>query len=184
MTNQLPTNPPLNIAIMVPLMTNTGTPPYMAAVTYGLMPNPDGSVSSKVIGVQTLDPNQTNIGPATAAVISSWWTNWGLAVNANFGNEGIGQYVYVNLPYGQYAWERLVYQTDYSYDPATMKVTINGLSGSFPGSYQVTLQRLDGSMLNPVDVTSSTMTAGQASLFIDASAPSNSAFYRMSYRKL
>src|SRR6185295_331003 len=56
-TNCLPTNPPINLAIFIPVVTNSGPLPSVVTISFGLMPDDDGNVSAMVVSVTPPNPN-------------------------------------------------------------------------------------------------------------------------------
>ena len=194
-TNNIGTNPPVDIAVWVPInMGNTPVPANPMVVNFSFGLDTNGQMASRMVSVAKLDTSESGQSQADYnALAAQWLHDWGIGITYGVSsgnptaNYGVAQW----LPAPQWGpgWSQWVlvpiqtYPPIWSFDPGTMTLTVNEAQQANPTPYVAMLQRLDENMQNPVNLNTNTVTAGQTLMFIDANAPATQAFYRVMFHQ-
>lgn len=180
--------PRQDIAMMFKVAEGTGDAPWIASITYALMPSGDGVVLAIV---DHTAPSQTVPGPMDGATWTNrcrtWLNDWGIDVDgsrdANWAAQG-----YIGYPFedGLYHWAYLMAEqpgAPVNVDYNTFTYTTPAAPSNAP-AYSVTIQRsADPGMANLTNLDTKQITVGQFQTFLDYGAPASNTFYRVAYHQ-
>lgn len=183
------TNPPAitSTAMFFMVASGTGTMPLISSITYALLPV---GTNVQVVIVNQTAPTLTPPGPQDPTAWTNncwaWQNNWGVEVDgglsADWAEQGYIQYT----DDGLWHWvfqvaDRPGAPVQMDYDSFTYTLASAPTNGP---SYAVTVQRCDDPGFgNATNLDTKTVTVGQFQTFIDYGAPTNAAFYRVSYHR-